>query len=334
MTPPAGLALSLFATFAVCRPPQEPSPPKPRLVGSWKGHSGSVHSIAVSADGARAVTASEDGTLRIWKVADGVTKTVCKQGERVWAAAFLPGGDRVVAGGFDGRLTLWNADDGARLATFGPEPDGGRAIACLAVSADGKTVLTGGFDGRVRSWDLAARGVATEWSGHSDTVFAVAFGPGPDRIASGSFDGTLRIVDRRTNEPAVVLTEDDPEQRGWKRALVVAPDGRRILAAGAASPREWDPAVRSHIPFSGEAHTESAVSIAVAPDHRTLVTGGFDGHVHVWDIATRRNTARFAAEQGDGVWALAFLPDGRLLSAGNSGTVKLWEIRGAATRPR
>lgn len=302
----------------------------PALAATWEGHRGSVHTICVAPDGKRAATASEDGTIRVWHVATGNCATVCQDKDRIWAVAFLPKGDTLVSGGFDGRLTLWDADDGTKQVTFGPEPDGGRGITCVAVSADGKHALTGGFDSKMRLWDLNERTVAAEWSGHSDTVWAVAFGPTPDHVVSGSFDGALRLVNRRSGQCEAVLAEEDVQQRGWKRAVVVGRDQRTLLVAGASTPREWNVTTRESLSYAGEPHTASSVSIAVSPDGSITATGGFDGHIHLWDNATRRCITRWNANQGDGVWATAFLPDGRLLTAGNTGTIKVWA---AATKP-
>jgi len=134
-------------------------------------------------------------------------------------------------------------------------------------------------------------------------------------LVSGSFDGSLR---------ATTWTEPEPERRGWKRVLVRAPERHSILFGGSPSPSEWNLDTRTLMaPFTGQ-HTASAVSLAVSPDGRSMATGGFGGHLHLWDRTTRRSVARWPAEQGDGVWAVAFLPDGRLLSAGNSGTIRVW----------
>jgi len=332
--PPRRLLL-LLATVSVASgharlEAQQPPPQKP--AATWEGHRASVQAITVAPGGKQVATASEDGTLRIWDVATGTCLAVCRDDGRVWTAAFLPQGTRLISGGADGRLSLWNTVDGTRVATFGLAPDSGRAIASLAVSADGRTAVTGGFDARVVLWDLDAKSVAAEWRDHADTVFTVAFGPGPDRVASGSFDGSLRIMHRTTHALETVLRDEDPEQRGWKRAMVVGREERTLLVAGAATPHEWDPVQRTSVAFTGTPHAAGSVSIATSTDGSIAASGGFDGHIHLWDTVARECIARWDAEQGAGVWAIAFLPDGRLLSAGNSGTVKVWDV--PRTSPR
>src|SRR5262249_5133991 len=83
----------------------------PQLAQLWV-HAGPVRHAEFSSDGRRVVTASADGTARIWNVADG--KETCRplaHGAPVAFAAFSPDGRRVVTLGL-GRANVWNATTG------------------------------------------------------------------------------------------------------------------------------------------------------------------------------------------------------------------------------
>jgi hypothetical protein len=54
---------------------------------------------------------------------------------------------------------------------------------------------------------------------------------------------------------------------------------------------------------------DRVLALAVAPDGRR-----------------RRSVAAWHADQGEAVFAVAFLGPGRLLSAGANGTIKLWAL--------
>jgi WD40 repeat protein len=61
-------------------------------------------------------------------------------------------------------------------------------------------------------------------------------------------------------------------------------------------------------------HVNAVHAIAFSPDGGTLVSGGLDGEVKVWDVATGRLLCTQEREWAV-VWAVAFSPDGQILAA-------------------
>ncbi|MBY0232713.1 MAG: WD40 repeat domain-containing protein [Gemmataceae bacterium] len=126
----------------------------------FRGHAGfnwfrgnAIRAVAFSPDGDWAITASNDGTARVWAVRSGHER--CRfDGHNGWwgwhgvtGAAWLSDSEALTSGE-DGTLRRWDTESGQELARFVH----GRSIRCLAVSADGKTALTGASDGSIRVW--------------------------------------------------------------------------------------------------------------------------------------------------------------------------------------
>jgi WD40 repeat protein len=74
-----------------------------------RGHIGGVVSAAFSPDGQRVVTASLDGTARVWRT-DGKGEPLVLKGHSggVRRAAFSPDGERVVTASMDKTARIWS----------------------------------------------------------------------------------------------------------------------------------------------------------------------------------------------------------------------------------
>ena len=87
----------------------------------------------------------------------------------------------------------------------------------------------------------------------------------------------------------------------------------------------WDPA-GYRPPTIWPAHAGPVLSVAFTPDGLTLLTGGADGFVKLWDSAGRlRHT--FDWKIGD-VGAVAFAPDGLTAAVGGNETILVWDVGG------
>jgi WD40 repeat protein len=101
---------------------------------------------ALTPDGCRALSASDDQTLRLWDLGTG--QTVRKlEGHTSWvqAVALMPNGCRAVSGSGDKTLRLWDLERGKEIAAFTGED---RIWSC-AVAPDGPTIIVGDALGRV-----------------------------------------------------------------------------------------------------------------------------------------------------------------------------------------
>ena len=111
-----------------------------------RGHTGLVEHVEFSPDGSRLLTASHDGTARLWDI-DGVLTTTLRHQYPPTFAAFSRDGTRVVTLGADDIAHVWDAASGREIATL--EDQGGGPLQHAAFSPDGRNVVTASQSGRI-----------------------------------------------------------------------------------------------------------------------------------------------------------------------------------------
>ncbi len=84
----------------------------------------------------------------------------------------------------------------------------------------------------------------------------------------------------------------------------------------------WKSGLRELKTFRG--HSHGVWTVAYAPDGQTIVSGGVDRYVRIWDIETGRLLRSLRGHTAD-IRALVFTPDGRTLASGSEDrTIRLW----------
>ena len=117
-----------------------------------RGHEGDVQSAAFSPDGTRIVTASRDGTARIWDAITGAEIRVLRGHEyAARSAAFSPESTRIVTASWDNTARIWDAVSGSEIRVLRGHED---CVESAAFSPDGTRIVTASWDKTARIWDV------------------------------------------------------------------------------------------------------------------------------------------------------------------------------------
>jgi WD40 repeat protein len=154
--------------------------------------------------------------------------------------------------------------------------------------------------------------------GHSGWVTSVAFSVDGQRLASGSWDQSVKIWDVRSGQQLSMVASKMKEVQ----ALAFSRDGRWLAAENSSdSVTLWDGTTGQEIrtlvsnkPL-GVLGSNWVYSIAFSPDGRWLASALDDKTIRLWDVKTGRALRDLAALRKSVTYA-AFSSDGRWLASG------------------
>jgi WD40 repeat protein len=258
---------------------------------------GEVRAIAVSKNGVLVATGGADQTVRVFTFADGKPLGQFPAAGPIRDLAFSPNNQSLTACA-DKSLQTWHvaynpgqpppADFGRSGQTYGHDA----AATAVVYAPDSMHFYSAGLDKKVRVWKFAAD-APVKSLGHPNFVDAVAFNQTGTQLATGCHDGSVRIWDVA------------------KGTLV----------------RE----IKAHAPPPSNA----VYCIAWSPDGKQIVSGSLDHSLKLWDATSGQMVREFKGykekefEKGhrDGVFAVAFSPDGKRIASGSSDhTIKFWNV--------
>jgi WD40 repeat protein len=286
-----------------------------------KGHTSMVYSVAVSGDGKRIVSGSEDRTVKVWDAQTGKNLlTLTGHTMAVTSVALSSDGKRVVSGSRDRTLRVWDTQTGKDLLTLTGHT---MAVTSVVLSSDGSRIVSGSEDRTLRVWDARTGKSLRTLLGHRSAAAGVALSGDGRRIVSGSADRTVKVWDAQSGKNLLSLTG----HTGRVASVAFSPDGKRIVSASDdRTLKVWDAQSGKEV-LSLEGHTSNVHSVAVSGDGARFVSGSHDGTVKVWDARVGKNLLTLKGH-AHGIYSVAVSSDGgRIVSASYDSLVKVWDAR-------
>ena len=308
------------------------TPPGGALLRSLTGHNGKITAIAMTADGRRLVSASEDQTLRVWDLERGAELSCLKgHAQKVLAVAMTPDGRIVISASGDKTLKVWELSTSSPPGSVLSDPGEWQTLLghtsqvnTVAVTADGRLAVSGSSDKSLKVWDLERGVELRSLRGHADTVEKVVITPDGRRVVSASGDKTIRVWDIESGEQLHNLHGS----QSIITNLMLAPDGHRIISSSFEDQtiKIWD-IESGKLLNTLRGHNSFVAGFAITPDEQLVVSASGDWTLKLWDLKIGCELRTLKGHTAS-VRAVAITPDGRWAASGSGDkTIKLWDLK-------
>ncbi len=322
-----------------------------------------VQAVAAARNNLYVAAGGADGMVRMFNFADGKLLAAFKAPGPVRGLAFNANSQMLAAACDDGSVQTWNIgqpQNGLPLSVDLIKPSQAYAHAAAAADVvfapDGASIYTAGADRTVKRWKVASE-APTKSLQHPNFVDAVAFDKTGEFLATGCHDGKVRIWDVAKGQmlketAAHTMAPAAPgQQPGPAPVYCVAwsPNGKQVLSGSLdTNLKLWDAKSGALVKeFHGykekdfeKGHHEGVFTATFSPDGKSIVSGGSDRSIKVWDVADGSMTrdlvnpnlkpGPWPMAQPGWVYGVHFLPDGRLVSVGgaprNQGFLATWDV--------
>jgi cytochrome c len=177
---------------------------------------------------------------------------------------------------------------------------------------------------------LSSSSAQAQLRGHGGPVRVLAISPDGGTAISGSFDQTAIVWSLRRQAAEQVLRFHD----GAVNAAVLLGDGRAATGGEDGRIAIWRFG-RDEPDAVLKGHSAPVAALAVAPDRKSIASASWDRTVRVWPLAGAGGGSdagggggapRVLEGHAQNVNGVAFLPDGRVVSAGYDATIRIWSL--------
>ena len=272
-------------------------------VTTFSGHANPVNALTFSPNGRWLVSGSDDYTCKVWDVSQRIEIRSLQHisdwtRSQIKAVAFSPDGRHLATAGV--HVKLWDTLGWSEITTLRHD----EWLWAVAFSSDGTLLATGDHRGQINVWDLQNQHAVTQLHVGSNPVYTVQFSPNDQILAGAGYEGKVKLWTVRNWKPYGTLTSNSTISD-----ISFSPDNSMLTGTGYESVNLWEvDGGEKSATLTG--HRGWVKAVVFSPDGRTVMSGGEDDTLRLWDVTPYRSITP------DMVRILYFLPRDRSIQPG------------------
>jgi WD40 repeat protein len=279
----------------------------------FKGHEGSVRSIAFLPGSNIFYTSGHDGKILKWDLTSGskISRTLIKNNFLNRSLAISPNGRWLANGTTTTGIQLFNLNTGSNIPTL---LEGHKSwVVALAFTSDSRGLFSASSDKSVIYYDLIA-GTTNVFASVENTVRCLAVSPTGRYLFGGTDDGKLIRWNMDTKEETVIFSSDN----NTIFAISLNSTGSRIAFVDKNGSLRLADTKSNKVTSVVSAHSVRILDVKFSPDDRQIATSSMDKTVKIWDANNLANRPVVIKSHDAFVMSVAFSPDGKyLVSSGD-----------------
>lgn len=235
------------------------------------GHRMFISDASFSPDGSTILSASSDGTVKLWDMATGtLVRTLGEYSDNelddgILSASFSPNG-KLIMTITPKAITFWNVETGGRLHQ---ETRANLSGTIAAFNPNGSTVAisTASFPHQLKILDANTGQTLRTFEVGQFSVGSLAFSPDGSTLAVGNSAGAVSLWNPETGQQLRTLT-----QRGaFVDAIAFSPDGKNLAIGQGKAVRFWNLVTGEEL-STASGHTESVTNVAFGAGDKTIIS--------------------------------------------------------------
>ncbi|XP_074839104.1 guanine nucleotide-binding protein G(I)/G(S)/G(T) subunit beta-2 [Carettochelys insculpta] len=191
---------------------------------------------------------------------------------------------------------------------------------------DSRLLVSASQDGKLIIWDSYTTNKVHAIPLRSSWVMTCAYAPSGNYVACGGLDNICSIYSLKTREGNVRVSRELPGHTGYLSCCRFLDDNQIITSSGDTTCALWDIETGQQTTAFG-GHSGDVMSLSLAPDGRSFVSGACDASIKLWDVRDSMCRQTFTGHESD-INAVCFFPNGNAFATGSDdATCRLFDLR-------